>query len=338
MNEKAYDGVAARVRALAARDTSLGSEIDSAVERCFAGVRVQVSGRTGVGKSSVRTVLTAHHDLRFTDTEITEAPSIDVPRSPDPVLDGDVLVHVLASGAHQADIDVVASATGAVAVLAKADAVDNLDGVVDGLSVSVGATVYPLMGTIAASTMHGRPPTFDPLRPAAEAITADMLLTPERFLRARLPTPRQIRVDFVEQIEMFGIRTVVDALRTNPAIDDATLRLLLAEKSGMDAVARAVREAVDGVRVDRQGRLLHRLTELAAQYPDAEELETYLGSDEAVVAIMRSALRALGETEDPNPTLLLAQQWNERWRTTREPAHARAALAVARGYLRLRPR
>ena len=339
VNDGANNGVSSgTVRGLAAQGTALGRAIGEAADRCFAAVRVQVSGRTGVGKSSVRAVLTAHHDLRVDGVDITEAASIDVPRSPDPVLDGDVLVHVLASGAHPADIDAVASATEVVFVLAKADTIDHLDTVVARLSASVGATVYPLMGTVAASVMRGLPASFGLLRPAANAVTTDMLLTPERFVRATLPMPRQARVELLEQVETCGVRIAVETLTANPNTDDATLRLLLAERSGVDALARAVRQAVDDVRIDRQGKLLHRLTELAAEHPDATELERYLGSDEAVVAIMRSALRALGEPEEPHPTLRTAQQWQSRWQSADEPSRARAALAVTRGYLRMRER
>lgn len=334
MNGIAEDGV----RALAVADTEVGRAIDAAADRCFAVVRIQVSGRTGVGKSSVRSVLAAHPDLRITDVEMTEAASIDVPRSPDPVLDGDVVVHVMAGGAQPADANVVASAKEVVPVLAKADTIDDLDAIVGRLSASLGRSVYFLMGTTATSVMRGLPSSFDSLRRAADAVTADMLLTPERFLRAKLPMPRPVREELVEQIEIRGVAIAVDALVANPATDDATLRLLLTERSGADAVARAVRQAVDAVRVDRQGRLLHRLTELAAEYPSARELERFLGSDEAVVAIMRSALRALGEQEEPNPTLDTAHRWHERRRGSTEPAHARAALAVARGYMRLRVR
>ncbi|WP_338888396.1 hypothetical protein [Rhodococcus sovatensis] len=339
MNDEANNGVSsAIVRGLAEHGTALGRAIGDAADRCFSAVRVQVSGRTGVGKSSVRTVLTAHHDLRIDGVDIVEAASIDVPWSPDPVLDGDVLVHVLASGAHQADIDAVAPATEVVFVLAKADTIDHLDTVIERLSAVVGAPVYPLMATIAASVMRGLPSSFGLLRPAANAVTTDMLLTPERFVRATLQMPRQARVELLEQVETCGVRIAVDTLTVNPDTDDATLRLLLAERSGVDAVARAVRRAVDTVRIDRQGKLLHRLTELVAQHPDATELERYLGSDEAVVAMMRSALRALGEPEEKLPTLSTAQHWQSRWQSTDEPARARAALAVTRGYLRMRER
>nr|WP_296770016.1 hypothetical protein [Rhodococcus sp. (in: high G+C Gram-positive bacteria)] len=327
-------------RSISVRDEGLGREIDAAADRCFSGVRVQVSGRSGVGKTSVRAVLKLHPDLRIDGVEIVETASIDVPRSPDPVLDGDVVVHVVTGGAQQADLDVVAASSDVVAVLAKADTIDDLDSVVRRLSTAVGTTVYPVMGTIAASVMRGRPDTFDPLRPVAAETTADVsaeaLLTPERFLKAHLPISRRLRLELVESIETRGVGLVVDAVRGNPAVDDATLRLMLVNKSGIDAAARAVTRAVDAVHVDRQGRLLHRLTEWAAQYPHLPEFEQYLATDEAVVAIMRSALRALDEREDPAPVLATVQLWRDRWQSARDPGHARASLAIARGYLRLR--
>ncbi|MDJ0394733.1 hypothetical protein QMK17_15515 [Rhodococcus sp. G-MC3] len=339
MNAVSSERVREIAHSISIRDAELGREVDAAVDRCFSGVRVQVSGRTGVGKSSVRAVLKLHRDLRIDDVEIVETASIDVPRAPDPILDGDVLVHVLTSGAQQADIDVLASSPEVVAVLAKADTVDDLDSVAAALSAAVGMTVHPVMGTIAANVMRGRPDTFDPLRAAAPEMTPDVcaeaLLTPDRFLRATLPVSRRVRVELVESIETRGIGFVVDALRANPATDDATLRLLLSDKSGIDDAARAVRRAVDAVHVDRQGQLLHRLTELAAQYPLVTEFERYLASDEAVVAIMRSALRVLREPEDPQPSLPAVQMWRDRWQSARDPGHARASLAVARGYLRL---
>lgn len=324
---------------LSIRDQDLGHDIGTAVDRCFAPLRIQVSGRTGVGKTAVRRVLAAHHDLRHGDIEIVEAASIDVPRSPDPDLDGDIVVHVMASGVQPSDVAAVTAASEVVAVLAKADTLDDSMGVVRRASATLGAQVHPIMGTIASAVLAGRPQTFDALRPVAAALTSEMLLTPQLFLQADLELAQRTRTELVEQIETFGVGVVARALAANPDTDDATLRLLLAETSGAADVVRAVVGAVEGVRIDRQGALLHRLTELVALYPlITAELERYLGTDDCVVAIMRSALRALGEPEEPSPTLHTAALWRDRWQASNDPAVARAALAVTRGYTRLRSR
>ncbi|MFC8177876.1 hypothetical protein ACFULT_03310 [Rhodococcus sp. NPDC057297] len=325
-----------RVRALAPSGTVLRREVDAEADACFREIRIQVTGRAGVGKTTVRSVLSAHHELRTTDAAIEETASIDVPRVPDPELDGDVVVYVVAGDAQAVDIDAARGARGVVVpVLAKADAVDRLQDVVDGVSSKLGCTVHPLMGTIAISVMSSRPPTFEPLRESAAAVTPEMLLTPERFLRAGIPMSKQSRAELVRSVEVAGVGIAARALTESPGMDDATVRLLLAEKSGLDAVVKAVRRAVENVRAARQGRLLVRLNQLAARHQESMEIERYLASDEAVFAGMRAALHTLGESEHPNPTLATVRSWRERRDTALEPAAARAATAVGRGYLRM---
>jgi hypothetical protein len=200
-------------------------------------------------------------------------------------------------------------------------------------------TVFPLMSTIAVSLAQGKPESFDALRAVARAVTAEMLLTPDRFVAADLPVSRHERLELLGHLETFGIGVVTAALLENSATEDAILRVLLARRSGIDDVAKAVKEAVDGVRVQRDGRMLHRLTELAVQNPaSCPEIEQYLASDEAVVAVMRAGLHALGEPETDLPTYETVQLWHERFRSAGSPAQARAALAVARGYMRLATR
>ncbi|WP_186628564.1 hypothetical protein [Rhodococcus sp. BP22] len=343
-----------RMRSLASsvaeRDPGSGVEIGLALDRCFARIRIQVSGRVGVGKSSVRAVLTASAvsglaDAGWEEVEITETAAMDVPSAPDPDLDGDVVVYVLTSGAQKADVDAVASASHVVPVLAKADTVDDLVGALDRLTSAVGVEVLPLMGTIARTVSEGKPKSFEMLRRAAPHISSDMMLTRERFLRADLlpaSTSREVPTEaerdaLVEHIEILGVRTVVEALRSDPTMDDVQIRLLLLGVSGAARFTDTVRRSVERVRVERQARLLHRLTELAAEHPtSAEELETFLTSDEAVLAIMRSALDALGETVEPGDKVESAALWLARSQSTEDPNYSRSARAISRGYLRMR--
>lgn len=348
-----------RMRSLASsvseRDPGSGREIGLALDRCFARIRIQVSGRVGVGKSSVRAVLTASTVSRFPDVgwedvDITETAAMDVPSAPDPDLDGDVVVYVLTSGAQKADVDAVASASHVVPVLAKADTVDDLAGVLDRLTSAVGIEVLPLMGTIARTVSEGEPKSFEMLRRAAPHLSSDMMLTRERFLRADLPPDSLLpasrdvptaaeRDELVEHIEILGVRTVVEALRSDPTMDDVRIRLLLLGVSGAARFTDTVRQSVERVRIERQARLLHRLTELAAEHPtSAEELETFLASDEAILAIMRSALNALGETVEPGDKVESAALWLARSQSTEDPNYSRAARAISRGYLRMRAR
>ncbi|MGB6052988.1 MAG: hypothetical protein WBG14_19350, partial [Rhodococcus sp. (in: high G+C Gram-positive bacteria)] len=252
-----------RVRALAqvVGDPRIQQEIRIAADACFAPIRVLVSGRTGVGKSSVRAALHTRHDVGLSEV-VVEAASIDVPRAPDPELDGDVIVHVLAGGVHRADVDAVAqaierAAAELVVVLAKADTVDDPELLVEQMSAAMGVTVFPLMSTIAVSLAQGKPESFDALRAVARAMTAEMLLTPDRFVAADLPVSRHERLELLGHLETFGIGVVTAALLENSATEDAILRVLLARRSGIDDVAKAVKEAVDGVRVQRDGRMLH---------------------------------------------------------------------------------
>lgn len=267
--------------------------------------------------------------------EITESSPVDEPRSPDPVLDGDVLVHVVAGGAQPADVEVVSSASALVVVLAKADTVDDVPSVLARLTHVLGVPVLPLSGIIANTVLVGEPASFDGVRDALESISDDVLLTPERFESAECSMSMQQRRDLVDRIEMLGVRTVVAALREDRDRSATRLRRALAEVSGLTPVIDAVRSTIGGVRVDREGVLLHRLTELCFEFPTASDaLEEYLASDEAVLAIMRSALRASGESESSGPPLDAALAWHRR-ALSGDPSRRRAALAISRGYLRM---
>ncbi|WP_072804640.1 hypothetical protein [Rhodococcoides yunnanense] len=322
---------------LSVRDGELGHQVSTALDRCFTRIRVQVTGRVGVGKSTVRAVLDHHEELTGPDVETTESAAVDVPRSPDPILDGDVLIHVLAGGVQAADVDVIAAASCPVVVLAKADTVDDVPGAVERLTEAVGVPVLPLTGTIARTVLGGRPVTFAGLRDGLVAIAESALLTPERFELADSSLSRQDRHDLVDAIEMLGVRTVVEALREDPARNDVFLRRRLAEVSGLAPMMDAVRSSIDGVRVDRAGRLAHRLTELAVQFPAvSERLEEYLASDEAVLVIMRSALRTTNVAEPVGSPVDAALEWHRRACSAVDPSHRRAFFAVSRGYLRMR--
>ncbi|MBY6412931.1 hypothetical protein HQ346_21875 [Rhodococcus sp. BP-252] len=333
-----------RLRRLASessvRDAHLGREIDLALDRCFARIRVQVSGRVGVGKSTVRAVVEAalSESVGFGDAvDITEAAAVDVPRSPDPILDGDVVVHVLAGGAQAADVEVLSSVATAVAVLAKADTLDDASDTVARSAATVGVPVLPLMATVARSLSRGEPSSFADLRCTAASLPDDAVLTPDRFALAApdAETGRRRRV-LVDQVEMAGVRLLVGILRNDPTVDDATLRLMLADASGVRPVLDAVGRCIDGIRTDREGRLLHRLTELCAEHPRvSEEIERYLATDEAVLAVMRSALRAVGEARDLGQPLAAAVEWHRRARSASNPDFCRAAVAISRGYLRV---
>ena len=81
-------------------------------------IRIQVAGRAGVGRTTVVGVLE-----RAGFAHVTETSAVDAPGSPDPVLDGDVVVYVLSGSPRTPDVDALRRAprTGTVALVNKAD-------------------------------------------------------------------------------------------------------------------------------------------------------------------------------------------------------------------------
>ncbi|HET8993122.1 MULTISPECIES: hypothetical protein [unclassified Rhodococcus (in: high G+C Gram-positive bacteria)] len=71
-------------------DPDAGRTLHSALARCTAPLRIQVAGRAGVGRADVQRTLAGL-------PASSEAAVIDVPGTPDPVLDADVVIYVLPS-------------------------------------------------------------------------------------------------------------------------------------------------------------------------------------------------------------------------------------------------
>ncbi|MCK0090661.1 hypothetical protein HCA61_06220 [Rhodococcus sp. HNM0563] len=71
-------------------DPDAGRTLHSALARCTAPLRIQVAGRAGVGRADVQRALAGL-------PASPESAVIDVPGTPDPVLDADVVIYVLPS-------------------------------------------------------------------------------------------------------------------------------------------------------------------------------------------------------------------------------------------------
>ncbi|MFD4182701.1 GTPase domain-containing protein [Rhodococcus sp. NPDC058514] len=100
-------------------DPAAGARVTRAVERYRAPVRVEVTGRAGVGRSAVIVALGP-----IAGGEPVETAALDVPGAEDPALTGELIVLVVCDPPRRADQDVVRVAGDRVlVVLNKADTV-----------------------------------------------------------------------------------------------------------------------------------------------------------------------------------------------------------------------
>ncbi|QBJ96070.1 hypothetical protein ERC79_08855 [Rhodococcus sp. ABRD24] len=135
--------------------------VRQAVAAQDAPIRIQVTGRSGVGRTTVAQVLE-----RAGFRDVAETSPIDAPDAPDPVLDGDVVVHVLAVAPRDADIAALRRAPrgSTVAILGKADAQGSSWAAAveasNACAAETGVRTVPMVGTA------------DDVEAGAEAVTA----------------------------------------------------------------------------------------------------------------------------------------------------------------------
>ncbi|ATQ29443.1 hypothetical protein CS378_12390 [Rhodococcus ruber] len=95
-------------------DAGAGRQAQCALERHDAPLRVQIAGRGGAVRPTLRTAVesavatVAHVEAAHVEAAHVEAAELDSPDRPEPVLDADVVLLVLAARAHPADLAALA--------------------------------------------------------------------------------------------------------------------------------------------------------------------------------------------------------------------------------------
>lgn len=249
----------------------LGSRWAEHGRRLAAAVTVTVSGRPGVGVSTVVRAL--------------RGAGISVGGD-----EGDVRVRVLAEVAKPEDQAALRSAGGpTVGVLAKADLLGPL------LGTAPGPGAVPLCGLLA---LAGLDPAVldDEMLAALRTLTtapAD-LSSVDAFVTA----PHVISVDqrqrLLDRLDLFGIARAVLELRAGPGIGAVALRRVLREASGIDLVLRELEVAVAEVRYRRLLGVTAELEALAGTAPDVADLMRDAGTVAARTAAAGAVVQAVG--------------------------------------------
>ncbi len=305
--------------------------LHAVAERLGHPVTVSVSGRGGVGVSTVAAAL----------SQVVEPAS---------GADGaDVRVLVLAEVAKPEDIAaIVADECPRVVVFNKAD----LLGFTGGgpmatatrrcaeLAARTGTDVVPMAALLARAAAD--PASFtddmvDDLRILVDE-PAD-LSSPDAFVTVRHRLPRDRRERLAEILDLFGIAHCVVALREQPQCGAGELRLLLRHLSGVDVVCARVDAAVSEV---RYRRLAAAVAELHALAVTAEGVADFLDSDETVLArmavavdVMRTAGGAVDIGDDPAAHRGRAARWRHYRAGSVSALHRACGADIARGSLRL---
>lgn len=328
------------------RDRAATSDAREAVETALHArlqpMIVRVTGRAGVGKSPIVSVLdSVQLDADGLDVRIHEGRTDSSA--------GEVLVHVVAGAVSPVDTAFLSSRPrgaldGTVVVLTKADTLDDPSAAAATASEQLGRTVLPVMGSIAAGLrgVGGTGATVDMADvravAAADLRPADMM-TVDRFRAADIAVSPRRREALIECVELRGLALLVDVVRRHSAISDSDAMRVLADATGVDAMITAVATAVSSAAASRDGELHTALQQISAGHRQVRSaVESYLASDEAVAAEMRCAavrLRVSIETGSERDVVEQVALWQQRAAASGSSDERRSALALCRGYVRI---
>lgn len=332
-------------------DAGIANGIEAAVQRWRTPPRAQVAGRTRSGRTTVAEALGLGPGV--------ETAPVDEPGFPDPVLDADVVVYVLASTPSPGDRRMLASLPPerALLVLNKADAIGT--GWADAVGAAVrygrefGLPAFPLVGSLAVRTVAGILSETDLalLRRharggAAAAVSAEVFLSP-----AAGPDTAE-RAELLERWDLYGLSCALAALEREPELSPQIVLQILHTVSGIDPVARLLGQRYQQATARRAGALIDELTRLAVRaVPHGQSraralITEYLDTDEARWLALCGGLAdpavahlAAGyprpEPEDADDALARALRWRAVVAGQMSPAARRAAVRVHNGYVRI---
>ncbi|WP_415976311.1 hypothetical protein [Rhodococcus sp. 077-4] len=321
--------------------------IETAVHHRLRPMIVQVTGRTGVGKSAIHAVLeSVRLDADGLDVRVHEGGTKSS--------EGDVIVYVIAGAVSPMDSDFLASrpvgaADRTVVVLTKADTLDDPAAAAAAATEQLGRTVLPVMGTTAAGLRGvGRAGTSLDMADVRAVAAADVrpadLMTVDRFRAADIAVSTRRREALIECIELRGLALLVDVLRRRTAASDGDVLRVLADATGADAMIAALSSAVSSAAAARDAELHRSLQQISAGHRRVRSaVEAYLASDEAVAAEMRCAAVHLGVPIETDSEQVASEQvaleqlalWKQRAATSIDSDVRRSALALCRGYVRM---
>ncbi|MFI5778208.1 hypothetical protein [Nocardia sp. NPDC051570] len=333
-------------------DPNLTAAVATALASRRRPLRIQVTGRARAGKS---TLLRA---LALISAEETDP--VDEPGRPDPALDGDLVVYVLAATPQPADRRILADLPRdrTVVVVNKADAIGSrwADAVAaaQGCTRELGIPVLPVVSTLAAHTRAGMPSEDDLriLRRHADRADPAFTLSPELFTASGAGPDGADRQALLDRWGLYGVACALTAVRHEPALRPQQLLQLLHAVSGIDAVHALVHVNYQRLASQRGGDLLDELARLAARaVPDARSrardlIEDYLAGDEALWLGVQAGLAcphvrhlAAGypsaEPSDADDALARAERWRAVLSSDMPADARRSAIRVHNGYVRM---
>jgi hypothetical protein len=285
---------------------------------------VAVSGRRGVGRSTVARALACAADLRRTFT-VTPSPEADVD------------VYVVAEVVKPEDRDAVTAAGRPVlVVLNKADLIATTqpglhsDGPTNAartrcaeLSTCIGLPIEPVVGLLAVA--------------ALDDVLDDTLWTALRELAAGRPVAAELQRRLLESLDMFGVEQAVAAIRRGATWDQT--RAVWRRLSCIGGVVDNIRSV--GAQVHYQ-RMLDAVAELETLAVTDRRVGEFLTRDDTVVARMAGAVdvvEAAGMKVDRCDSaaayLRRAKGWQRYSRGPVAGLHHACGADIVRGSLRL---
>lgn len=346
------DQLIASLRSGPGTDPQVAEQVIAAARAWQRPARIQVTGRAGAGKTTLL------HALALISAE--ETAPVDAPGMPDPILDADLVVYVLAATPQAGDRAVLSRLPRdrTLIVLNKADAVGSrwADAVVavDQCAYETGMATLPVVAELAVRTRSGTPTDQDLaiLRRHADNADPTFTLTAELFAAPDFGPDVADRAAVVDRWGLFGVSTAMAALHRDPDLGPQPMRQILHAVSGIDPVHALLHRRYEQVGARRGGEFLDELARLAARAGGAgggrarDLIEDYLGGDEALWVGLRAGLAcpevvhlAAGYPSPAPADADDAVARAERWRavvSSDMPASARrAALRVHNGYVRL---
>ncbi|MBF6342701.1 hypothetical protein IU421_11675 [Nocardia cyriacigeorgica] len=333
-------------------DPQIGYHAGLAVERWRMPPRIQVTGRAHTGRTTVL------HALALMSA--VETGPVDEPGQPDPVLDGDIIVYVLAAAPGPADQRIIGSLPPdrTIVVLNKADAVGArwADAVIaaEQYGRELGRQVLPVVASLAVRTRAGAVTEADlaTLRRHAGNTDPAFTLSPDLFTAPSAGPDVAERTQLLQRWDLYGVNCALTVVRHQPEITGQALLQVLHAASAVDPLHKLLHRRYEQVSAQRGGELLDELTRLAARAVPGDGgrardvLEDYLYGDDALWTGLCAGLAhpsvahlAAGYPSpapaDADDALNRAARWRSLVSSDMPPAARRAAVRVHNGYVRL---
>ncbi|MEU6562204.1 hypothetical protein [Nocardia nova] len=334
-------------------DPRIADQLSAAVARYRRPLRIQVAGRAGAGRS---TLLRA---LALMSAE--ETAPVDEPGAPDPVLDADLVIYVLAGSLQPADRRILESLRGetTLVVLNKADAVGSRWGdavnAAEQATHGLGVPVAPVVAELAVRTRSGTPAEEDlrTLRRHAAGSGTALTLSPELFVDESAGPDVAERRAVLDRWGLYGASCALVALRHEPDLGPQQLLQVLHAASGIDPVHVGLHDRYEQIGALRGSELLDELARIAARAVPRDDggrardlIEDYLVGEEALWIGVRAGL-AVPEVRhlaagypaamprDADDALLRAQRWRAVAASDMPAVARRAAIRLHNGYMRM---